>query len=192
MSDIRKLSEVRAEIDAIDSKIRNLLMERMDCSYDVARAKIGSGDLTIYRPDREEEILRRLGNGISEDRKAEYLAMVRKIMEISRMYQYGMIYDNFEEVSEKLFAGIRIPDNASRVKLRLTRPNRPNSMSAILSMIGDYGYNMERMEQVEEETESGTVTFDLTIIGDLNDIHMKKLMYQLSMESSGFRILEVL
>ena len=29
MSDIRELSEVRAEIDAIDSKIRNLLMERI-------------------------------------------------------------------------------------------------------------------------------------------------------------------
>ncbi|MBR3339365.1 MAG: chorismate mutase [Lachnospiraceae bacterium] len=192
MSDIRKLSEVRAEIDAIDSKIRNLLMERMDCSYDVARAKIGSGDLTIYRPDREEEILRRLGNGIPEDRRAGYLAVVRKVMETSRMYQYGMIYDNCKEISEKLFAGIRIPDNASRVKLRLTRSNRPNSMSAILSMIGDYGYNMERMEQVEEETESGTVTFDLTVVGDLNEVHMKKLMYQLSMESSVFRILEVL
>ena len=192
MSDIRELSEVRAEIDAIDSKIRNLLMERMDCSYDVARAKIGSGDLTIYRPDREEEILRRLGNGISEDRKAAYLAVVRKIMETSRMYQYGVIYDNCEEIAEKLFAGIRIPNNASRVSFRLTRPNRPNSMSAILSMIGDYGYNMERMEQVEEETESGAVTFELTVLGDLNDVHMKKLMYQLSMESSGFRIFEVL
>ena len=192
MSDIRELSEVRAEIDAIDSKIRNLLMERMDCSYDVARAKIGSGDLTIYRPEREEEILRRLGNGISEDRKAAYLAVVRKIMETSRMYQYGVIYDNCEEVSEKLFAGIRIPADASRVKLRLTRPNRPNSMSAILSMIGDYGYNMECMERIDAETVSGAVTFDLTILGDLNDVHMKKLMYQLSMESSGFRILEVL
>lgn len=192
MSDIRKLSEVRAEIDAIDTGIRDLLMDRMDCSYDVARAKMESGDLTIYRPDREVEILRRLGNGIPEDRKAEYLAVVRKVMETSRMYQYGMIYDNCKEISEKLFAGIRIPDNASRVKLRLARPNRPNSMSAILSMIGDYGYNMERMEQVEEETESGTVTFELTVLGDLNDVHMKKLMYQLSMESSGFRIFEVL
>ena len=192
MSDIRELSEVRAEIDAIDSKIRNLLMERMDCSYDVARAKIGSGDLTIYRPEREEEILRRLGNGISEDRKAAYLAVVRKIMETSRMYQYGVIYDNCKEVSEKLFAGIRIPADASRVKLRLARPNRPNSMSAILSMIGDYGYNMECMERIDAGMESGAVTFDLTVLGDLNDVHMRKLMYQLSMESSGFRILEVL
>ena len=192
MSDIRELSEVRAEIDAIDSGIRDLLMDRMDCSYDVARAKMKSGDLTIYRPDREVEILRRLGNGIPEDRRAEYLAVVRKVMETSRMYQYGMIYDNCEEIAEKIFAGIRIPNNASRVSFRLTRPNRPNSMSAILSMIGDYGYNMERMEQVEEETESGAVTFELTVLGDLNDVHMKKLMYQLSMESSGFRIFEVL
>ena len=108
------------------------------------------------------------------------------------MYQYGMIYDNCEGISDELFAGIRIPGKASRVKFRLTRPNRPNSMSAILSMIGDYGYNMDRMDRVEEDAGSGSVTFDLTVLGDLNDVHMKKLMYQLSMESSGFRILEVL
>jgi hypothetical protein len=48
------------------------------------------------------------------------------------------------------------------------------------------------MERIDAGTESGAVTFDLTILGDLNDVHVKKLMYQLSMESSGFRILEVL
>ena len=42
------------------------------------------------------------------------------------------------------------------------------------------------------ETGEAIKTYDLTVLGDLNDVHMKKLMYQLSMESSGFRILEVL
>ena len=64
-------------------------------------------------------------------------------------------------------------------------------MSSILSMIGDYGYNMEQMLLTEDDKERGTVTFELTILGDLNTEHMKKLMFQLSMESEGFHILEV-
>jgi hypothetical protein len=157
----------------------------------VAHAKLKSGDITIYRADREKEILKRLGNEVPDDRRDGYLAVVRKIMETSRMYQYGIIYDRLEGVFEKISEGIEIPENADRVKILLTRPNRPNAMSSILAMIGDYGYNMEKMLLIKDDAEKGTVTFELTILGDLNTEHMKKLMFQLSMESGEFRILEV-
>ena len=55
-------------------------------------------------------------------------------------------------------------------------------------MIGDYGCNTELMELIGEDKENGTVTFTLTIPGNLNEAHMKKLMYQLSMESRDFTI----
>ena len=45
------LEEIRKEIDAIDPRIRALLMERLDCAYQVAEAKNISGDLRVYRPD---------------------------------------------------------------------------------------------------------------------------------------------
>lgn len=185
------LTDVRQEIDAIDTEIRELLMRRLDCSRKVAHAKLKSGDITIYRADREKEILKRLGNEVPDDRRDGYLAVVRKIMETSRMYQYGIIYDRLEGVFEKISEGIEIPENADRVKILLTRPNRPNAMSSILAMIGDYGYNMEKMLLIKDDAEKGTVTFELTILGDLNTEHMKKLMFQLSMESGEFRILEV-
>ena len=44
------LEEIRKEIDAIDPRIRALLMERLDCAYRVAEAKNISGDLRVYRP----------------------------------------------------------------------------------------------------------------------------------------------
>jgi hypothetical protein len=47
------------------------------------------------------------------------------------------------------------------------------------------------MELVGENKEMGMVTFTLTIQGDLNEVHMKKLMYQLSMESLDFVIEQV-
>jgi hypothetical protein len=44
------------------------------------------------------------------------------------------------------------------------------------------------MELVGEDEENGTITFTLTILGNLNEAHTKKLMYQLSMESRDFTI----
>ena len=185
------LEEIRCQIDSIDAEIRELIMKRLDCSRNVAMAKQASGNLVIYRADREAEILKRLGQGVPEDRKAEYLSVVKKIMETSRMYQYGLLYDWNGGLFSERFGEIDIPAETSHIRFTLTRPNQPNSMAQILSMIGDYGCNTEFMELVGEDKENGTVTFTLTIMGNLNEDHMKKLMYQLSMESLDFAIEQV-
>ena len=183
------LAEIRREIDAIDPQIKKLLMDRLDCSRMVAQAKKESGDLTIFRADREEELLRRLGEDVPEERKAGYLAVVRKIMETSRMYQYGLLFDWIEGLFTPLAEGLEIRPDCTHIRIRLTRLDRPNAMSSILSMVGDYGCNMERMELIKEDPEAGTVTFELTIRADLNERHIQKLMFQLSMESGDFKIL---
>lgn len=183
------LQEARAQIDTIDPKLKELLMKRLDCSYLVAEAKAKAGELSIYRPDREEEILNRLSRDVPEDRMAEYLAVVRKIMEASRMYQYGLLFDWNEHIFSDISEGIVIPKNCRAVKVRVKRGDYPNAMSSILSMIGDYGYNMDRMELKEENGKERTVTFELTIRGDLNEKHMQVLMFQLSGECMEFRIL---
>ena len=182
------LEEVRCQIDSIDAEIRELIMKRLDCSKNVAMAKQASGNLVIYRADREAEILERLSQGVPEDRKAEYLAVVKKVMETSRMYQYGLLYDWNDGLFSERFGEIDIPTETSHIRFTLTRTNQPNSMAQILSMIGDYGCNTELMELVGEDKENVTVTFTLTILGNLNEAHMKKLMYQLSMESRDFTI----
>ena len=182
------LEEVRCQIDSIDAEIRELIMKRLDCSRNVAMAKQASGNLVIYREDREAEILERLGQVVPEDRKAEYLAVVKKIMETSRMYQYGLLYDWNDGLFSERFREIDISTEASHIRFTLTRPNQPNSMAQILSMIGDYGCNTEFMELIGEDREKSTVTFTLTILGNLNEEHIKKLMYQLSMESQDFAI----
>ena len=185
------LEEVRRQIDSIDAEIRELIMKRLDCSKNVAMAKQASGNLVIYRADREAEILERLSQGVPEDRKVEYLAVVKKVMETSRMYQYGLLYDWNDGLFSERFGEIDIPTETSHIRFTLTRPNQPNSMAQILSMIGDYGCNTELMELVGEDEENGTVTFTLTILGNLNEAHIKKLMYQLSMESRDFAIEQV-
>ena len=42
---------------------------------------------------REQEIIARLTDDVVPERKEEYTAIVRKVMEVSRKYQYGLMYD---------------------------------------------------------------------------------------------------
>lgn len=233
-----ELAEIRTKIDETDREIRELLLKRMGYSHQVAEAKVKSGDTTIYRADREASILENLGDTVDPEVRSEYLSVVRKIMETSRMYQYGLIFDwtpdAFEGIKgHELVAHAEAlqgsdlrspsaqtdsnsqPDSAANeaglsetsVTVRLTRENKPNAMSAILSMIGDYGYNMDRMvpvtegdggikceevaapENAAEAKKKDTVTFDLTILGNLAETNMKKLMFQLDGESINFEIL---
>ncbi len=53
------LAQTRARIDALDLKLLELINERSSLSLEVGRIKAG-GHATIFKPQREEEILRRL------------------------------------------------------------------------------------------------------------------------------------
>lgn len=185
-----ELEDVRKKIDEIDPEIRDLLMKRLDCSHMVAEAKEEAGSTDIYRADREEAILKKLGEGVPDDRKKGYLAVVRKIMETSRMYQYGLLYDWDPAVFDRIDRNPSVdPDEVTTsVTISVIRPNQPNAMSSILSMIGDYGYNMERMTLLMEEPDK--VHFELTILGNLSETEFKKLMFQLSKECLEFKIVK--
>ena len=188
---MKTLEEIRKVIDGIDPQIRTLMMERLDCSYQVAEAKQAAGSTDIYRAERENAMLEKLGAEVPEDRRAGYLAVVRKITETSRMYQYGLLYDWNPGIFQTITGSELLTGPTERVKVRLTRQDRPNAMSAILAMVGDYGYNMDRMELIGSDPVQKSVTFDLTILGDLTQEHMKKLIFQLSKESALFCILEL-
>ncbi len=185
------LDIIRKEIDAIDESIKELLMKRLDCSEQVIASKIESKNYVIFRADREIAMLEKLGEGVPENRKPGYLSVVRKVIETSRMYQYGVLYENVPELYENLIKGLTIPEETSSITMQLTRPNIPNSMSAILSMIGDYGYNMDQMKLLAYSEDNENVRFELKILGNIQTVNMRKMMVQLSMESSDFAIVSV-
>ena len=86
--DRMKLEDVRESIDAVDQKIRSLFIERMKLAGEVARIKAETGD-SIYKPDREKQIIKQQSRDMDPDLLMEYRALLRRIMEISRKYQYG-------------------------------------------------------------------------------------------------------
>lgn len=88
MKEMLTLAEVRTEIDRVDSEIKRLFEERMMLADNIARVKAETAD-AIFKPDREVAIIERLTNGVEPSILKEYTALIKRIMEISRKYQYG-------------------------------------------------------------------------------------------------------
>ncbi len=83
------LDEVRQQIDQVDNEIRRLFTERMGLADQVARIKAQTGD-SIYKPEREAVILENQSKDMAPEIVSEYKALVKRIMEVSRKYQYGL------------------------------------------------------------------------------------------------------
>lgn len=181
------LAEIRKEIDAIDPEIKALFLRRMAVAKYVAQVKYEAGD-EIYKPDREREIISRLTSDVAPELKAEYTAFILKIMEVARKYEYGMIYDWDPSSLDSLLDQVDVKEEDRYVIIRMTRPDCCNSMSQVLSMIGDYGFNMKQMTLLRENVQDGTVEFELVIRGNLGDTAMRKLVYQLWKEALALDI----
>lgn len=57
MEDIKKLTEIRQDIDHIDLEILKLLNKRAKLAL---KARIAKGENAIYRPEREAEVIKRV------------------------------------------------------------------------------------------------------------------------------------
>ena len=87
-----ELSEVRENIDRVDREMRTLFVERMQLADQVARIKAETADV-IYKPDREEAIIQKQIAGMNPSLVREYTAFIKRMMEVSRKYQYGRTLD---------------------------------------------------------------------------------------------------
>jgi len=83
MSEESRLKELRDKIDSIDDEILSLLEERMSVVGDVGKLKHQSGG-SIYRPDREKDIINRLVSKSNRLSRSAIEAIFLEIFAISR------------------------------------------------------------------------------------------------------------
>lgn len=198
-----KLEDIRKEIDSIDSELKELLLKRFNCSYNVAMSKIESGNTVIYRADREQAVLNRLRDSVPEEVLTEYLAIVRRYMESSRMYQYGLIFDRSDDLFRGIFPDIDAEHDSENITASFMIPSAPNALSSKLCMIGDHGcvlkdIKIETADDVnngpasdQDSSANGMIKTELTFSGNIRDERIRKLLYQLSMETESFEVIAV-
>ncbi len=84
---VRDINEIRKDITSTDDKIAHLFEERMRLAAQVAEYK-KANSLPIYDAKREEEVLRKGAERISEPEiQSYYYNFQKKVMELSRNYQ---------------------------------------------------------------------------------------------------------
>lgn len=90
------LDDVRIHIDSVDRELKQLIERRMELAHNVADAKIATGD-KIFKPDRESQIISGLTYDTRPDIIRQYTALIRKIMLVSREYQYSLTLEHLQE-----------------------------------------------------------------------------------------------
>ena len=84
------LEKIREQIDAVDKELVELFKKRMSLSEEVAKVKISEG-LPVLNKGREDDIIRKLTEGLSEEDAKAVTALYQKIFEISRERQKDLM-----------------------------------------------------------------------------------------------------
>ncbi len=87
---MRELSEIRRDINSVDAAIRELFLLRMSLALEVAKDKAHTSD-TVYKPEREAEIIEKRVFGMNEELQLKYSAFLQRMICASREYQYSAL-----------------------------------------------------------------------------------------------------
>ena len=175
------LSKIREKINKIDDEMKSLFKERMDCSNEVAAVKIADQD-KVFKPLREKEIVERF----SDDE--EYVAFVKKVMQISRKRQYGIFLDqqivyNCDEEFAKCKKSI-IEQGVLILKLKADKTATAGlNVNDILSVIGDTSLDINNLTVSEE----GYIDMTINVNNDKAKQEALVLAYMLSEETTEYK-----
>lgn len=87
---MRELKDIRTDINTVDEQIRDLFLHRMELALEVAETKAQTND-KILKPERESEIIETRSEGMPEELRLKYIALLQSMMRTSREYQYSQI-----------------------------------------------------------------------------------------------------
>ncbi len=80
------ITELRQEIDRIDTELVQLICNRLDVASKIADYK-KENNLPIYHPGREQEVLRKVALLAGSEKAAYATDLYSKMFEISKAYQ---------------------------------------------------------------------------------------------------------
>lgn len=180
------LPEVRVKIDEVDSKIKELFLDRMNCSYYVAKAKEPTGQ-DVFVLERELDILKRRGEGVDPSVYDEYMEFLIHLMSVSRRYQYGILTGMQDKVMTAALeaAGLDGSADHSHVSISFVCNQNTGKLNLFVNMVELNKVAMEAMNM--EASEAGQV-ITMTLAGNVNDASMRTLLCQIGKEAADFKI----
>lgn len=168
------LEDIRKKIDETDKELFRLFEQRMKLAKEVAEAKIISGD-NVYKPIREEEVIEKFAENAPDDMKQYYKAFIRRVMLISREYQYRIIYggnDSNEKSSNEYSE--QCAGETTRISFKFT----DGIPDGIIGALADSGVKVE-------EFNAGKGSYSIVLRNDISGENMKALLALIDNESIG-------
>ncbi|MCI5849463.1 MAG: chorismate mutase [Lachnospiraceae bacterium] len=167
-----ELSEIRKNIDKVDTKLFELFEERMKLAECVARTKKSTGDC-IYKPDRELQVISKFSEPADEDMKGYYEALIKRVMLISREYQYRILNEDTPADTEAAML------SAGTVTVRFTYKGFPDN---IVTAINDSGAKITGFTMNNSE-------YSISIRHDSCKTGIINLLKMIESESDNYSIL---
>ena len=92
-----ELSELRKDINDIDSEIIKLFQKRMECSFGVAEYKI-KNNMPVFQADREKEIIQRIKSCVPQELENSAEVFFTTLMDISKCKQYQKFFADSNQI----------------------------------------------------------------------------------------------
>ena len=178
------MEEIRRQIDETDAEIRRCLVRRVRLSLQMAECKRERGERTVFRPEREAEILRRFCADMPGLEGAACVSAQRGVMSASRMLQYDRMARWHPETVDALFAAFSVPADPKGVRVEMTLPDG-HFLPAVLTSAADLGIC------VREVAAGPDSVCCMTLLGSVREDGLRGLLYRMAMESRGFAVTAV-
>lgn len=180
------LDEVRTAIDSVDSQMKPLFLQRMECAKQVAEVKAKTGG-DVFVLERELAIIEKRAGDVSGELKEEYIAFLRTLMSISRRYQYGQLKDMQEQVLKTALdkAGLDKEVSHTRVHVGFVCKKSASDLNLYLNMAK---LNAIEIQSLSLETKGDIQNVEMELEGNLLEEPMKRLICQLGKEAESFVI----
>lgn len=184
------LDEVRVQIDAIDTKMKPLFLDRMECAKHVAEAKIALGNDSVFVFERELAIIEKRASGMNEEIYDEYVAFLRHLMSVSRRYQYGLMTDLQEKVLTAELEKAGLDENAehTQVKIGFSCEKKASDLNLFINMTK---LNKVEIDEMKVNTKEGRQNVTMVLDGNIKNTRMRQLLCQIAKEAEEFRIVEL-
>lgn len=184
------LKEVRKTIDEIDTQMKPLFLQRMECGKHVAEVKSQTGG-DVFVLERELEIIGKRAGDVDPEIREEYKTFLRHLMSLCRKYEYELLPEMQEKVMTAALASAGLTGDVehSQVKIAFTCPKETSDLNLFLNMTKLNGITVDAMNLT---TEDGVQKITMILDGRVTDANMRCLLCQIGKEADEFQILELM
>lgn len=183
------LKEVRKTIDEIDTQMKPLFLQRMECGKHVAEAKAQTGG-DVFVLERELEIIEKRAGDVKPEIQEEYRTFLRHLMSLCRKYEYELLPEMQEKVITAALtaAGVTAETEHSQVKIAFTCPKETSNLNLFLNMTKLNGITVDALNLT---TEDGVQKITMILDGKVTEASMRCLLCQIGKEADDFQIVEL-